>query len=61
MKVIFEQSIDLFGKGKVQKEVKEIRVGTTNITFPTDRKMIEKVIGQCRRIAGKEGIKLKRT
>ena len=42
MKKIFKQSIDLFGKEKVQKEVKEVRVDTTvqekNITFPTDRK-----------------------
>lgn len=65
MKVIFKQSIDLFGKEKVQKEIKEVRVDTTvqerSITFPTDRKLIEKVIVHCRRIAGKEGIRLKRT
>ncbi len=65
MKVIFKQSIDLFGKENVRREVKEVRVDTTvqekNITFPTVRKLIEKVIGHCRRIAGEEGIKLKRT
>ena len=65
MKVIFKQSIDLFGKENVKREVKEVRIDTTvqekNITFPTDRKLIEKVIGHCRRIAGNEGIKLKRT
>ena len=32
-----------------------------NITFPTDRKLTEKVIEHCKRIANKEGIKLKRT
>jgi len=65
MKKIFKQSIDLFGKEKVQKEVKEVRVDTTvqekNITFPTDRKLTEKVIDHCKRIARKEGITLKRT
>jgi IS5 family transposase len=45
--------------------VKEIRVDTTvqekNITFPTDRKLTEKVIEHCKRIAKKEDIKLTRT
>ena len=65
MKRIFKQSIDLFGKEKIRKEVKEVRVDTTvqekNITFPTDRKLNEKVIEYCKRITKKEGIKLKRT
>jgi transposase, IS5 family len=65
MKLIFKQSIDLFGKEKIRKEVKEVRVDTTvqekNITFPTDRKLIEKVIDHCKRIAREENIKLKRT
>jgi transposase, IS5 family len=65
MKLIFKQSIDLFGEEQIRKEVKEVRVDTTvqekNITFPTDRKLIEKVIGHCKRIAKEEGIKLRRT
>jgi IS5 family transposase len=65
MKKIFKQSIDLFGEDKVRREVKEVRVDTTvqekNITFPTDRKLTEKVIEHCKRIAKKEDIKLKRT
>jgi IS5 family transposase len=65
MDVIFKQSIDLFGKERVCKEVKEVRIDTTvqekNITFPTDRKLIEKVIGHRRGIATEEGIKLKLT
>jgi IS5 family transposase len=65
MELIFKQSIDLFGKEKVRREVKEVRVDTTvqekNITFPTDRKLIEKVIDHCKRIAREENIKLKRT
>jgi IS5 family transposase len=65
MKKIFKRSIDLFGKENVRREVKEVRVDTTvqekNITFPTDRKLTEKVIEHCKRIAKKEDIKLKRT
>ena len=65
MKKIFKQSIDLFDKDFIRKEVKEVRVDTTvqekNITFPTDRKLTEKVIEHCKRIAKKEDIKLKRT
>jgi len=65
MKKIFKQSIDLFDKGFIRREVKEVRVDTTvqekNITFPTDRKLTEKVIEHCKRIAKKENIKLTRT
>jgi IS5 family transposase len=62
---IFKQSIDLFGAEVIKREVKEVRIDTTvqekNITFPTDRKLCEKAIAYCERIAGKEGISLKRT
>jgi transposase, IS5 family len=65
MKKIFKQSIDLFDKDFIRREVKEVRVDTTvqekNITFPTDRKLTEKVIEHCKRIAKKEDIKLTRT
>ena len=65
MKKIFRQSIDLFDANMIRKEVKEVRVDTTvqekNITFPTDRKLTEKVIEHCKRIASKEEIKLTRT
>jgi transposase, IS5 family len=65
MKRIFKQSIDLYGEDTIRKEVREVRVDTTvqekNITFPTDRKLNEKVIEYCKRIADKEDIKLKRT
>jgi IS5 family transposase len=57
MKKIFKQSIELFDKGFIRKEVKEVRVDTTvqekNITFPTDRKLTEKVIAHCKKIAKK--------
>jgi transposase, IS5 family len=65
MKKIFKQSIDLFDSDKIRREVKEVRVDTTvqekNITFPTDRKLTEKVIEHCKRIARKEDINLTRT
>lgn len=65
MENIFKQSIDLFGEDIIRKEVKEVRVDTTvqekNITFPTDRRLYEKTIEHCKRIANAKGIKLKRT
>jgi IS5 family transposase len=65
MEKIFKQSIDLYGEEVIKREVKEVRVDTTvqekNITFPTDRKLYEKTIEYCKRIAKAENIKLKRT
>jgi IS5 family transposase len=65
MKKIFKQSIDLFDSNQIRREVKEVRVDTTvqekNITFPTDRKLTEKVIEHCKRLAKKENIMLTRT
>ena len=65
MKKIFKQSIDLFGEDVIRQEVKEVRIDTTvqekNITFPTDRKLCEKAIAYCVRIARNEGLSLKRT
>ena len=65
MEKIFKQSIDLFGADLIRKEVREVRVDTTvqekNITFPTDRKLYEKAIGHCKKIARSRGLKLKRT
>lgn len=65
MEKIFKQSINLFGENTLRKATKEIRVDSTvqekNITFPTDRKLLEKTIEYCHRIAKKEGITFKRT
>lgn len=65
MEKIFKASIDLFEKDIIRREIKEVRVDTTvqekNITFPTDRKLIEKVIEHCKRIAKTEEITMKRT
>ena len=65
MKKIFKQSIDLFDKDFIRKEVKEVRVDTTvqekDITLSKYRKLTEKVFEHCKRIAKKEDIKLKQT
>lgn len=65
MERIFKQSIDLYDKDFIRREVREVSVDTTvqetNIIFPTDRKLTEKVIVHCKRIARKEEIKLTRT
>lgn len=65
MKIIFQQSILLFGKETLKKATKEVRIDTTvqekNITFPTDRKLYTKTLQYCHRIARKEGIRFKRT
>jgi hypothetical protein len=47
----------MFDKNSFCREVKEVRVDKTaqekSITFPTDRKLREKVIENCNRIARK--------
>ncbi len=62
MEKIFKASIDLFDTDMIRRGVKEVRVDTTiqekNITFPTDRKLIEKVI-KLKRTFGREIKKLK--
>lgn len=65
MEKIFQQSIQIFGEEVIQEEAKEVRIDTTvqekNITYPTDRKLLEKCIAHCLKIAQKKGIKLKKT
>lgn len=65
LELIFRQSIKLFGEDNVRREVKEVRIDATvqekNVTFPTDRKLTEKVIEHCKSIAEKENITLVRT
>lgn len=65
MEKIFKACINLFDSDQIRRAVKEVRVDTTvqekNITFPTDRKLIEKVIEHCKRLANKENIKLTQT
>jgi transposase, IS5 family len=58
IELIFQQSIKLFGKRAIEKE---ICVDTTaqekNITFPTDTKLAVKIIKQCNKIALEENLK----
>lgn len=65
MKRIFQESLNLLGKEFIRKEIKEVRVDTTvqekSITFPSDRKLTEKVIEHWKRIAKKEDLKLTKT
>jgi len=60
---ILKASVNLFGAGEVQE--KEVLIDTTvqekNITFPTDAKLQKKIIEKCRKIARKEGIRLRQT
>jgi len=65
MQKIFKQSIIIFGQEVVKKATKEVRIDTTvqekNITYPTDRKLLSRVLEHCRAIASKEGIRFKRS
>jgi transposase, IS5 family len=60
--LIFKVSVELHGN---QAKEKEIVVDTTvqekNITFPTDTKLLKKVIEKCRNMASECGIKLRRS
>lgn len=59
---IFEVSIALHGKAARDKEVLvDTTVQEKNITFPTDMKLLKKVIQRCRRIAHEEDITLRRS
>lgn len=60
---ILKATVDLFGAREVKE--REVLIGATvqekNITFPTDTKLQKKIIEKCRKIATKEGIKLRQT
>lgn len=61
-RLIFETSVKLHGDDAM---VREVTVDTTvqekNITFPTDLKLLEKIIKTCRKRADREQIKLRRS
>ena len=61
--ILLKMSIDLFPRKEVQE--KEVLIDTTvqekNITYPTDVKLQKKIIEKCRKIAKKEGIRLRQT
>lgn len=60
---ILKATVDLFGAREVKE--REVLIDTTvqekNITFPTDTKLQKKIIEKCRKIATKEGIRLRQT
>jgi transposase, IS5 family len=61
-KLIFEVSVGLHGDAAKEREITvDTTVQEKNITFPTDVKLLTKVILGCRQIAGKAGIQLRRS
>ncbi len=61
-RLIFEVSVALHGEDAKEREITvDTTVQEKNITFPTDVKLLSKVIKKCRKIADSEGIKLRRS
>lgn len=61
-RLIFEISVGLHGDDAKEREVTvDTTVQEKNITFPTDVKLLTKVIEKCRKIAAEEGIGLRRS
>lgn len=61
-RLIFEASVELHGDDAKESEITvDTTVQEKNITFPTDLKLLTKVIEGCRKIAGCEGIRLRRS
>lgn len=61
-KLIFEVSVGLHGEDAMEREVTvDTTVQEKNITFPTDVKLLTKVIKGCRKIARESGIQLRRS
>ena len=59
---IFEVSVAIHGAAAQEPEVMvDTTVQEKNITFPTDAKLLAKVIGGCRAIAAREGLGLRRS
>lgn len=57
LEFLLGQSVSLHPKAKTKDEVQiDTTVREKNITFPTDAKLAKKVIDNCVKIAGKEGI-----
>ena len=62
VELILKESIRINGKdGKKDNLSGDTTVHEKNITYPTDRKLYERTIEHCKRIAKTEGISLKRT
>jgi IS5 family transposase len=61
-RLIFEVSVALHGDDAKETEVTvDTTVQEKNITFPTDTKLLTKIIKRCRKIAADEGIRLRRS
>lgn len=61
-RLVFEISVKLHGDDAMEREVTvDTTVQEKNITFPTDLKLLEKIIKTCRKIADREQIKLRRS
>lgn len=61
-RLIFEVSVALHGEAAKEAEVTvDTTVQEKNITFPTDTKLLTKIIKRCRKIATDEGIRLRRS
>ena len=62
---IFSQSVKFHVKGEAMQHnswhLSDTTVQENNTTFPTDSKLCKKVIDNCNKIAGKEGIQLGRS
>ncbi len=62
VRLIFESSVDIHGADAKETEVLvDTTVQEKNITFPTDVKLLTKIIQKCRKIAEAEGIHLRRS
>jgi len=61
-RLIFEVSVDLHGDDAKEREITvDTTVQEKNITFPTDVKLLTKIIKKCRKIAADEGLGLRRS
>jgi IS5 family transposase len=61
-RLIFEVSVGLHGDDAKEREITvDTTVQEKNITFPTDVKLLTKIIKKCRKIAADEGVRLRRS
>jgi IS5 family transposase len=61
-RLIFEASVAVHGDDAKEREITvDTTVQEKHVTFPTDVKLLAKVIERCRRIADDEGVRLRRS
>lgn len=61
-RLIFKVSVSLHGDAATEREITvDTTVQEKNITFPTDVKLLTKIVKRCRAIAESEGIRLRRS